>query len=153
MTSRGSQQSLRSAGCPDNSCRLVCSIANFQLISFWRSLAVAVCKGLEQSRLQNGGARGRKLNGPRAHFTAARLGVLSGREKNCRNARKTTLRENSLAHCFTIRFSPSLFTFQFRWPTQTHQRVLQEPICPGVVGGKLDFPRYASFASIKLIHW
>ncbi|XP_017126773.1 uncharacterized protein LOC108145722 isoform X1 [Drosophila elegans] len=36
---------------------------------------------------------------------------------------------------------------------QTHQRVLQEPICSGVVGGKLDFPRYASFAAIKLIRW
>ncbi|EDW76750.1 uncharacterized protein Dwil_GK20182 [Drosophila willistoni] len=36
---------------------------------------------------------------------------------------------------------------------QTHQRVLQEPICSGVVGGKLDFPRYASFAAVKLIRW
>ncbi|XP_037890187.1 uncharacterized protein LOC119637868 [Glossina fuscipes] len=36
---------------------------------------------------------------------------------------------------------------------QTHQRVLQEPICLGVVGGKLDFPRYASFAAIKIILW
>ncbi|XP_036336658.1 uncharacterized protein LOC118746827 [Rhagoletis pomonella] len=36
---------------------------------------------------------------------------------------------------------------------QTHQRVLQERICPGVVGGKLDFPRYASFAAIKIVLW
>ncbi|KAM7356914.1 uncharacterized protein ACRADG_002479 isoform 2-T2 [Cochliomyia hominivorax] len=36
---------------------------------------------------------------------------------------------------------------------QTHQRVLQERLCPGVVGGKLDFPRYASFAAIKMILW
>uniref|UniRef100_A0A1A9ZA38 Uncharacterized protein n=1 Tax=Glossina pallidipes TaxID=7398 RepID=A0A1A9ZA38_GLOPL len=36
---------------------------------------------------------------------------------------------------------------------QTHQRVLQEPICLGIVGGKLDFPRYASFAAIKIILW
>ena len=26
-------------------------------------------------------------------------------------------------------------------------------MCPGVVGGKLDFPRYASFAAIKMILW
>ncbi|XP_075163456.1 uncharacterized protein LOC142236091 [Haematobia irritans] len=36
---------------------------------------------------------------------------------------------------------------------QTHQRVLQERLCTGVVGGKLDFPRYASFAAIKMILW
>ncbi|CAD7004473.1 unnamed protein product [Ceratitis capitata] len=36
---------------------------------------------------------------------------------------------------------------------QTHQRVLQERICLGVVGGKLDFPRYASFAAIKIVLW
>ncbi|XP_037940493.1 uncharacterized protein LOC119673299 [Teleopsis dalmanni] len=36
---------------------------------------------------------------------------------------------------------------------QTHQSVLQEPICPGVVGGKLDFPRFASFAAIKMVLW
>lgn len=33
------------------------------------------------------------------------------------------------------------------------QTVLQESICPGVVGGKLDFPRNASFASVKLVMW
>ncbi|GJQ69311.1 hypothetical protein Trydic_g6444 [Trypoxylus dichotomus] len=33
------------------------------------------------------------------------------------------------------------------------QSVLQEDICPGIVGGKLDFPRYASFAAIKLVIW
>lgn len=36
---------------------------------------------------------------------------------------------------------------------QQNQVVLQETICPGVVGGKLDFPRYASFASVKLVLW
>lgn len=36
---------------------------------------------------------------------------------------------------------------------QKHQRILQEPICLAVIGGKLDFPRYASFASIKLVYW
>ncbi|XP_055373568.1 uncharacterized protein LOC129606945 [Condylostylus longicornis] len=36
---------------------------------------------------------------------------------------------------------------------QEKQNVLQEKICPGVVGGKLDFPRYASFASIKIVLW
>ncbi|XP_055846207.1 uncharacterized protein LOC129912111 [Episyrphus balteatus] len=36
---------------------------------------------------------------------------------------------------------------------QEHQSVLQEPICPGVVGGKLDFPRFASFAAIKIVIW
>ncbi|XP_065157535.1 uncharacterized protein [Atheta coriaria] len=33
------------------------------------------------------------------------------------------------------------------------QSVLQEKICPGVVGGKLDFPRSASFAAVKLVLW
>ncbi|KAJ6641087.1 hypothetical protein Bhyg_06022 [Pseudolycoriella hygida] len=36
---------------------------------------------------------------------------------------------------------------------QEHQSVLQETLCPGVVGGKLDFPRYASFAAVKIVHW
>ncbi|XP_055911935.1 uncharacterized protein LOC129945964 [Eupeodes corollae] len=36
---------------------------------------------------------------------------------------------------------------------QEHQSVLQEPICQGVVGGKLDFPRCASFAAIKIVVW
>lgn len=36
---------------------------------------------------------------------------------------------------------------------QEHQTVLQETICPGVVGGKLDFPRNASFASVKIVLW
>lgn len=36
---------------------------------------------------------------------------------------------------------------------QQNQVVLQETICAGVVGGKLDFPRYASFASVKLVLW
>lgn len=36
---------------------------------------------------------------------------------------------------------------------QHNQLVLQETICPGVVGGKLDFPRYASFASVKIVKW
>lgn len=36
---------------------------------------------------------------------------------------------------------------------QEHQSVLQETICPGVVGGKLDFPRYASFAAVKIVFW
>lgn len=39
------------------------------------------------------------------------------------------------------------------YPTQQHQTVLQEIICPGVVGGSLDFPRSASFASVKLVEW
>ncbi|XP_044259026.1 uncharacterized protein LOC123007679 [Tribolium madens] len=36
---------------------------------------------------------------------------------------------------------------------KTHQTVLQETICPGVVGGRLDFPRSASFAAMKLVLW
>lgn len=36
---------------------------------------------------------------------------------------------------------------------QEHQRVLQENICPHVVGGLLDFPHYASFAAVKLATW
>ncbi|XP_055315065.1 uncharacterized protein LOC129575443 [Sitodiplosis mosellana] len=34
-----------------------------------------------------------------------------------------------------------------------NQTVLQEIICPGVVGGTLDFPRSASFASVKMVEW
>ncbi|KAK4881862.1 hypothetical protein RN001_005181 [Aquatica leii] len=33
------------------------------------------------------------------------------------------------------------------------QSVLQETICPGISGGRLDFPRYASFAAVKLVLW
>lgn len=36
---------------------------------------------------------------------------------------------------------------------QNNQTVLQENICGGVVGGRLDFPRSASFASVKLVMW
>lgn len=31
--------------------------------------------------------------------------------------------------------------------------MLSETICPGVVGGRLDFPRSASFASVKIVTW
>ncbi|KAK6617259.1 hypothetical protein RUM44_005590 [Polyplax serrata] len=34
-----------------------------------------------------------------------------------------------------------------------HQAVLQETLCSGVVGGLLDFPRYASFAAVKIVTW
>lgn len=34
-----------------------------------------------------------------------------------------------------------------------NQVVLQETICSGIVGGRLDFPRYASFASVKIAIW
>ncbi|XP_044763067.1 uncharacterized protein LOC123320001 [Coccinella septempunctata] len=33
------------------------------------------------------------------------------------------------------------------------QAILQEVICPAVVGGLLDFPRFVSFASMKLVLW
>ncbi|XP_023018112.2 uncharacterized protein KIAA0825 isoform X1 [Leptinotarsa decemlineata] len=36
---------------------------------------------------------------------------------------------------------------------KSKQSILQETICPGVIGGKLDFPRTASFASVKLVLW
>jgi protein KIAA0825 len=36
---------------------------------------------------------------------------------------------------------------------QHNQVVLQETICSGIVGGRLDFPRYASFASVKICLW
>ncbi|XP_050091241.1 uncharacterized protein KIAA0825 homolog [Anopheles aquasalis] len=36
---------------------------------------------------------------------------------------------------------------------EANQKVLQENICSGVVGGKLDFPRSASFASVKIVMW
>ncbi|XP_046432279.1 uncharacterized protein LOC124185487 isoform X1 [Neodiprion fabricii] len=36
---------------------------------------------------------------------------------------------------------------------QEKQMVLSEPICVGISGGKLDFPRHASFASTKIVAW
>lgn len=36
---------------------------------------------------------------------------------------------------------------------QNNQKVLQETICAAAVGGHLDFPRYASFAAVKLVLW
>lgn len=36
---------------------------------------------------------------------------------------------------------------------QQYQRVLQENLCIGVVGGVLDFPHYASFAAVKMVKW
>ncbi|XP_071439938.1 uncharacterized protein KIAA0825 homolog [Hetaerina americana] len=36
---------------------------------------------------------------------------------------------------------------------EEHQKVLQERLCSEVVGGQLDFPHHASFASVKLVSW
>ncbi|XP_063912179.1 uncharacterized protein LOC135129022 isoform X1 [Zophobas morio] len=36
---------------------------------------------------------------------------------------------------------------------KNNQTVLQETICPGVAGGRLDFPRSVSFAAMKLVLW
>lgn len=36
---------------------------------------------------------------------------------------------------------------------QQNQTVLSENICCGVVGGRLDFPRSASFAAVKIVLW
>ncbi|KAK3932514.1 Frataxin-like protein, mitochondrial [Frankliniella fusca] len=36
---------------------------------------------------------------------------------------------------------------------QANQTVLHETLCPGVVGGLLDFPHYASFAAYKMVLW
>lgn len=36
---------------------------------------------------------------------------------------------------------------------QSNQTVLSETVCPGVVGGRLDFPRTASFAAVKIVLW
>ncbi|XP_053979954.1 uncharacterized protein LOC128877038 isoform X2 [Hylaeus volcanicus] len=36
---------------------------------------------------------------------------------------------------------------------QEMQTVLKEPLCTRVCGGKLDFPRHASFAAIKIVMW
>lgn len=33
------------------------------------------------------------------------------------------------------------------------QTVLREPLCIRISGGKLDFPRHASFAAIKIVTW
>ncbi|XP_026737209.1 uncharacterized protein LOC113500564 isoform X2 [Trichoplusia ni] len=36
---------------------------------------------------------------------------------------------------------------------QKNQTVLSETVCKGVVGGRLDFPRNASFAAVKIVLW
>lgn len=36
---------------------------------------------------------------------------------------------------------------------QEKQTVLSEKICTSVVGGRLDFPRNASFAAVKIVLW
>ncbi|XP_059470698.1 uncharacterized protein LOC132193812 [Neocloeon triangulifer] len=36
---------------------------------------------------------------------------------------------------------------------EEHHTVLQENLCLGAVGGPFDFPRYASFAAVKLVKW
>lgn len=36
---------------------------------------------------------------------------------------------------------------------QEMQTVLREPLCIRISGGKLDFPRHASFAAIKIVTW
>ncbi|KAH1027558.1 hypothetical protein HUJ05_001042, partial [Dendroctonus ponderosae] len=36
---------------------------------------------------------------------------------------------------------------------KANQSVLQETVCPGIIGGRFDFPRSASFAAIKLAVW
>ncbi|OWR55394.1 hypothetical protein KGM_209819 [Danaus plexippus plexippus] len=36
---------------------------------------------------------------------------------------------------------------------QKNQTILSEKVCRGVVGGKLDFPRSASFAAVKIVLW
>ncbi|XP_076173521.1 uncharacterized protein LOC143149779 isoform X2 [Ptiloglossa arizonensis] len=36
---------------------------------------------------------------------------------------------------------------------QEMQTVLKEPLCTRICGGKLDFPRHASFAAIKIVAW
>ncbi|XP_076239255.1 uncharacterized protein LOC143182247 isoform X2 [Calliopsis andreniformis] len=36
---------------------------------------------------------------------------------------------------------------------QEMQTVLKEPLCSRICGGKLDFPRHASFAAIKIVSW
>ncbi|KAG6458860.1 hypothetical protein O3G_MSEX011083 [Manduca sexta] len=36
---------------------------------------------------------------------------------------------------------------------QKNQTVLSETVCRGVVGGRLDFPRNASFAAVKIVLW
>ncbi|XP_076296599.1 uncharacterized protein LOC143216906 isoform X1 [Lasioglossum baleicum] len=36
---------------------------------------------------------------------------------------------------------------------QEMQTVLKEPLCTRICGGKLDFPRHASFAAIKIVTW
>lgn len=36
---------------------------------------------------------------------------------------------------------------------QEMQTVLKEPLCARICGGKLDFPRHASFSAIKIVAW
>lgn len=36
---------------------------------------------------------------------------------------------------------------------QEMQTVLKEPLCLRISGGKLDFPRHASFVAVKIVTW
>ena len=36
---------------------------------------------------------------------------------------------------------------------QEMQTVLKEPLCSRISGGKLDFPRHASFVAVKIVEW
>lgn len=36
---------------------------------------------------------------------------------------------------------------------QEMQTVLKEPLCSRISGGKLDFPRHASFVAVKIVTW
>lgn len=36
---------------------------------------------------------------------------------------------------------------------QEMQTVLKEPLCLRISGGKLDFPRHASFVAVKIVAW
>lgn len=40
-----------------------------------------------------------------------------------------------------------------RFLMQDMQTVLREPLCIRISGGRLDFPRHASFAAIKIVTW
>lgn len=57
----------------------------------------------------------------------------------------------------TTRINVHLFMqciyFTVMYATQEMQTVLREPLCIRISGGKLDFPRHASFAAIKIVTW
>lgn len=51
-------------------------------------------------------------------------------------------------------FYASIYTIKFKHDdSQEQQTVMRETMCVRMIGGRFDFPRYASFAAVKMISW